>query len=167
MNHSKSGFTLVELLTVIAVLSILIGWAIPSFSSLLQDNRLVAASNQLTGLLNHARSEALRRGDRVWVSPAEDKDGVADWDTGAVIWQDRNGDGVRGSEELIRLVMLTSADLDVTGTGALPFGFDGMGFSVAEQAYALQLCARDSGRAGQLIEINGGGHIQVTDAVNC
>lgn len=170
MTAKHSGFTLVELLVAITVLAILVGWAIPSFSALLGENRLVASSNQLVGLINHARAEALRRGERVWVSPLA-REGVAVWRNGALIWQDRNGDGVLGDDELIRQVALDEPGLRVLGVGpaagVAPFGFNAAGFSNGELSYALILCASQSVTSGQRIQVSGGGQVRMVEHDNC
>lgn len=170
MTQKHAGFTLVELLVAIMVLAILVGWAIPSFSSLLGESRLVASSNQLVGLINHARAEALRRGDRVWVSPLA-RDGVAVWRNGALIWQDLDGNGLQGDNELIRQVALDEPGLRVLGVGSAaglaPFGFDAAGFAAGEQSYALIFCAFESVTTGQRLQISGGGQIRLVEHDNC
>lgn len=55
------GFTLVELIVTVSVLAILTTIAVPSFSSLLNSNRLTGAANDLVGGLQAARLEAVRR----------------------------------------------------------------------------------------------------------
>jgi type IV fimbrial biogenesis protein FimT len=55
------GFTLPELLVTIAVASILLGIAVPSFSGLIVDNRLTTQANDLVSAINFARSEAIKR----------------------------------------------------------------------------------------------------------
>jgi len=59
------GVTLVELLTTIAVFSILLGIAVPGYGFLVNHSRLAGLTNHLTGVLSYARSEAIKRGVRV------------------------------------------------------------------------------------------------------
>ncbi|MCQ4274876.1 GspH/FimT family pseudopilin [Stutzerimonas degradans] len=61
MHHNR-GFTLIELLVTVAILAILLGLAVPSFRSLIENNRTQTAANNLTGALQFARSEAIKRG---------------------------------------------------------------------------------------------------------
>jgi len=55
------GFTLVEALITVAVSAILISVAVPSFTEMVQNNRLTTQANQFIIALNYARSEAVKR----------------------------------------------------------------------------------------------------------
>ena len=69
-NHGQSsGFTLVELLTVLVVLVIFITIAVPSFNELIASQRVqMAAMDVFTSLLR-ARSEAIKQNTDVTLSP--------------------------------------------------------------------------------------------------
>lgn len=58
-NHR--GFTLVELLIGVVILSILVAIAAPAFNDALATQRLRAATNELRMSISHARSEAVKR----------------------------------------------------------------------------------------------------------
>jgi type IV fimbrial biogenesis protein FimT len=57
---APAGFTLVELLITILVLSILLGLAVPAFRSLMQNDQQWVQSNNLLLSLNAARSESIK-----------------------------------------------------------------------------------------------------------
>lgn len=57
----QNGFTIIELMVTLVVLAVLIGIAVPSFSGMIRDNRNLALRNELTGALQLARSEAVKR----------------------------------------------------------------------------------------------------------
>jgi type IV fimbrial biogenesis protein FimU len=63
-----AGFTLVEMMVVVALLAIMASIAMPSFARLIAANSVEAAGNELYGLLQYARAEAVARGQRVTVS---------------------------------------------------------------------------------------------------
>ncbi len=64
------GFTLIELMVTVAVLAILMAVATPSFTDILVSMRMRAAAYDLVGDLVLARSEALKRGTNVTITPA-------------------------------------------------------------------------------------------------
>lgn len=62
-----SGFTLIELMVTIAVAAIILAFAIPSFESFVNANRLTSAANEMVASMQVARMEALRNNHRAVV----------------------------------------------------------------------------------------------------
>jgi len=60
-QRRPAGFTLVELLMTVVVLSILLGLAVPAFRSLMQNDQQWVQQNNLMLALNAARSEAIKQ----------------------------------------------------------------------------------------------------------
>jgi type IV fimbrial biogenesis protein FimT len=58
--HARAGFSLVEILVTVVVLSVLLGLAVPAFRSFMQNDQLWAQTNNLILSLNAARSEAIK-----------------------------------------------------------------------------------------------------------
>ena len=87
--RATRGFSLLELLVTIAVAAILLAVAIPSYRSVVQRNAMAATVNDLVGDLNYARSQAVTRGQDVFVCSSNNQlncNGGKDWSTGWVIY---------------------------------------------------------------------------------
>lgn len=67
-NRDPAGFTVIELMIVVAIAAILVLLAAPSFQSLLDRQRVRAAASNLNVDIQYARSEAVRRNAPVTVS---------------------------------------------------------------------------------------------------
>lgn len=81
-RHIPRGLTLVELLTVVAILAILVTLGVPAMDRLLQQNRLRAAAESLLATLHYARAETLARPEpahRIHVSFYRDALQAEDW----------------------------------------------------------------------------------------
>ncbi|CAH7102369.1 GspH/FimT family pseudopilin [Vibrio splendidus] len=76
------GFTLLELLITVSVLSILIATAAPSFSSVTQSVKMQRLAGELNGFLIQAKSESVKRNQDLWVHFSTAKNEVqstGDW----------------------------------------------------------------------------------------
>ena len=73
------GFTLIELMVTIAVAAILLTVGVPSFRSLLENQRLTTAVNDLHASINLTRAEAVQRGTRVDLAPLDGKSWAKGW----------------------------------------------------------------------------------------
>lgn len=70
--HRSRGFTLIELMVVVAVLGVLLALVAPSFSRLIQEQRLRGINAQLVTDLQFARAEAAARNRHVRVTFRKD-----------------------------------------------------------------------------------------------
>jgi len=91
------GFTLIELLTVLAIVAIVLGIGVPNMRSLLQSQRVSVAANDLLASINLARSEAIKRGRRVDLVPADGES----WNSGWMVFIDEDGDLEPDSDEQV------------------------------------------------------------------
>jgi type IV fimbrial biogenesis protein FimT len=106
MHTRIHGFTLIEAMIVLAIVSILFGIAVPQFDGLLARNRAAAVHNGLLATFAHARSTAVTlRTNTVVCASADGRrcrgDGI--WEHGWISFIDLDGDGVIGmGDQLLR-----------------------------------------------------------------
>ena len=118
-TERQTGFTLIELMITLIVLSIVLTIAVPSFVTWIKNNRIDAATRNLTGAFQLARSEAVSRQTVITINNG------GNWDNGLTIYTDTNpaGNTVYNAAEdsLIK-------NLDYSMDGITPAGNDGNNF---------------------------------------
>ena len=96
----KGGFSLAELLVVLAIVVVMAGVALPDYRQMIRAQQLKAATNDLFGAIDLTRTQAIARGRRVQLVPLDAAG--RDWSGGWVVFVDRNGDRRPGfGEEVI------------------------------------------------------------------
>lgn len=98
-----SGFTLVELLITLIIVSILLAIGLPSLKSFLQGNQLVAGTNELLSAIHIARSEAIKLQTSVTICGSTN--GTSCTDPATNNWEDG-------------WIVFVDSDSNLTGTGA-------------------------------------------------
>lgn len=115
-----NGFSLIELMVVVVMVAILAAIAAPSFTVLLRNNRLAAASSALQVSLNLARSEAVKRGADARVTVAAN--GTAGtWTNGWTVFADQTGNANLGLGPVADSATVTR--LEVAGAPSAPVSF--------------------------------------------
>jgi len=72
-KHKQAGFTLIELIITLGLVSILALLAAPSLSQFIKQERLVTTANQLNSVYRYARSEAIKRATTVTLTTQDNK----------------------------------------------------------------------------------------------
>ena len=154
------GFTLVELMVTVAVLAIIAAFAAPSFTRVIEDNRVTTQANDLLTSIALARSEAVKRGATVTISPAAGGYGAG--------WQVFVGTAgapgaVLRNHEALSQVAMSGAHLNTA------ISFDSFGANMAQANRTIELsppnCTSGDTRKRQLV-VNPIGHGSIT-VVGC
>lgn len=131
------GFTLLEALVVMALLGVLVSLAAPSMTGLRARHQLQGQGVAFFDSLVLARSEALRRQQRVSVC-AQGIDSRCDalgrWQQGWLVFVDANHNGLRESQEVLleaRAAVPLSVQVGVTNTVSTYFSYNAEGRSAS------------------------------------
>jgi type IV fimbrial biogenesis protein FimT len=86
------GFSLIELLTTLAVLAIVLSAGVPGVRQFIADHRRAAQTNYLVSALTRAREEAMSSSRMVSVCPSRDglscTSGTMGWQSGFIVFAD-------------------------------------------------------------------------------
>lgn len=192
--RNATGFTLLELMITIAIMTIVSAFAVPSFQWLISLNRLSSEANELIAGMNTARIEAIRSNARGILCRASVEDDQVDAAGGCVddadgswagwmVFVDADGSGsynpdadANPNEALVRthvfrgnrLRVLSSEGLAAAGNRIL-YRPDGLARAVGEtllQTAVLRVCEPSPSMSDNArdVRLGGGSRIGVTRA---
>jgi type IV fimbrial biogenesis protein FimT len=184
LHHwAAGGFTLVELMVVITVFAILLAIALPSFNTLIMNNRLATVSSEVQGTLALARAEAVTRRQPVAVCPSADAGATTDppvcastWASagqgGLVVFAD-TGDtpGTPAAGKTLRRIQFGNAALKVTASNLISCdGKPCVRFAPSGQAQAggyLKFCDTRTENVGRELRIFPAGRVEAIRLQPC
>ncbi|UXI66317.1 GspH/FimT family protein [Tahibacter amnicola] len=148
-----AGFTLVELVIVVLVVTLLTALALPSYVNVTRANRATTQAAEFLTAINLARTEAITRGMRISLCPSADGATCAagtDWSGGWLVFADRADVGILGSTDTVLRVWpaLAGADALSGDIAVVSFTRDGAVTSDTDVQWTLrpQGCQQDQQR---------------------
>lgn len=133
----QTGFTLTELLVVVAIVAILLGIGVPSYRYITNSYRMSSEVNGLLGDLQFARGEAVKEGQPVTACVSRDGAtcdlGSVTWQEGWIVFQDpNNNQSVDPGEAVLRVQRtFTGTDTFIANNGVNSVTFNREGFATA------------------------------------
>ena len=175
MNHLAlkqnyiAGFTIIELMLTIAVAAVILSIGVPSFQALIERNQLTSGINQFISSMSLARSEAIRRNQRVAICPSSNGETCSgeQYENGWIIYVDRNSNDSRetGTEELIWVGNSLANKLTLRGKGCcddnIPYLASGQ---ISGIAGSMHLCKENDISKSRKISINSFGRARLDEA---
>jgi type IV fimbrial biogenesis protein FimT len=156
--NASAGFTMTELVTVMAIVAILAGIGIPSFKYVTTSNRISSEINGLLGDMQFARSESIKQGLPVTVCSSTDGancNGGNTWQVGWIVFLDSNPAGTTGTRDAGEAILRTqngfkSTDTLVPAAGNLSrVTFNRLGYGATGNAGTVTLHLHDSTAGAQ------------------
>ncbi len=158
-SRRAKGFTLIELMVVVAIVAIVAAIATPSWNNMIVSNRIRAAVNDWILSANFARSEAQKRNRQVILCPSSNGTSCTstDFESGWIVTTDTVDTGTKLQDTLPkqRLTMVPSAsnkrNLTFLPNGSLSGGFTGVRITVRDDpplddSLSRYICVARTGR---------------------
>lgn len=175
MKHCR-GFTLIELMTVLAIFAIVLTMGVPSLQTLLQNNRLATQYNDLLIALTLARSEAIKAGSTVTICGSTDNAtcNTTSWELGWVTFTDLNADQtVNGTDTILRVGSAlggtnTIRSVNFNNLGFIKYSADGL-MRGGNDSGTFKVCDVRGAAFARAVNINSVGRVNRaldTDASN-
>lgn len=133
-RHQQRAFTLIESLIVLALLSVLILLAAPSFRDLYRSSQLSSQTNTLIAALHAAKNEAIKHNAYSYLVPSDG----SNWNSGWMVFVDSDFNQAFSTNDIKVLEEEAVADhLTITGTNTAnlspPYiSFNGSGYPRAK-----------------------------------
>jgi len=98
-HQKQQGFTLIEMIVTVSIAAILASIAVPSFTKMIERNRVSSGTNEFLSALILARSEAVKRSENISICTSQDQASCAaathaEYATGWIVFTDCDTDGI-------------------------------------------------------------------------
>ena len=161
------GVTLIELLVSICIMAVLLAVTIPSFKTMLMNNRILTTTDALTNSLNYARNVALNQSITVMACPASTLNATScgnDWSKGwGIISQPATGVPILLQGHLLGTNDPTLSNVAINNTGIVSISFDSKG--IATTAAYFKVCDNRGGSYARSIEVLPTGFVQSSPSI--
>ncbi|VAW84894.1 hypothetical protein MNBD_GAMMA17-1261 [hydrothermal vent metagenome] len=114
-HHGYRGFTLIELVIILAIFSILFHLATPTFQNIAANSRMTTQINTMVTSFNYARSEAIKRHHNTVICPNDDGHCARQphWHNGWLIFIDENFNRELEQEEEVIYVEAAKKNIEI------------------------------------------------------
>lgn len=162
-----AGFTIIELMVVLAIMAVVAGVGIPAFRNFINQGSLTSQVNDFVGAVAEARSEAARLRRDVSIVSMDASDDANEWGSGYCV---AVGTPADCATALRRYDATDPNVLDGVGAldtvGILTFNARGVLTNVAALPATIDLCAPGMARGRQIV-VSPIGRVQVQEITTC
>ncbi|MFT7558450.1 MAG: type IV fimbrial biogenesis protein FimT [Flavobacteriales bacterium] len=169
----KAGFTIIELMVVLAIIGVLASYAIPAMDGILRKSSVRATQHEVYSSFNYARGEAVSRSKTVTLCPSVA--GLAcdgsNWSDGWIVFVDVTDNDVvlRAYTPNVKNTIAVKNASDGTALTSISWTFQG--YALDEQEVLAVICGRNdeagyrrgavvsrTGRVTHTRDVNGDGY---------
>lgn len=163
---SAQGFTLIEMLVVLAVMALGLSVAMPAMSEFSSNNQVAAVRSGFSQALALARTEAAKRGVPVLVQAMSDGPSGNEFAQGWEIVVDADANGQAGSSEpRVRRQAALPSGVHLSGASPLVFRASGALASSSDQQFSV--CRASGSHQGYAITVTPSGGADVAKTTSC
>jgi len=171
MITEQRGYTLVELMVAIGVLTILGTVALPGMENILLNNSRVSLTNEFSSSLQMARSEAATRNQRVTMCASSNGTSCGSasaWKNGWIIFNDVDLSGGPDADELIIKDVRSDGEIDIVPdafSAAITYRPNGraMADTIAENTGEFIFCDRRGAEHARVLIVGSNGRPQLSE----
>jgi len=172
MKHSH-GFTLIELMVTIAILAIVLTIGVPSFQTVIQNNRLVSQYNDTLTSITTARSEAIKNGTTITMCGSTNSTAcnTTSWELGWIVFTDSDADRVvdAGVDTLLRVGYPFNGNNTLRTVSFANAGFiqySSTGLMVGSNTGTFKVCDPRGAAFARAVNINAVGRVSRAEDTN-
>ncbi len=161
-----SGFTITELLVVVAIIAIVMAFGMPSFNQFVKNDRLSTQINLLVGHLAYARSEAVLRAQPVGLCASSNSTScTGTWSDGWLVYVDADSSGGynAAADTILRVNQGLAPDQTLTSTLGTNFLYDRRGYAATGNG-SFSLCDDRGATYVKAITISNTGRVRKVNA---
>ncbi len=163
----QTGFTIIELMIVVVIVTIVATLAVPAFDTFIKANRMRASEGELVTAFQFARAEAVRRGSTVNLD-ATGSNASNEWGSGLTVWFDADDDDTLDNGEELRVLGSFHSSMTLDGTnGITSIGFRPTGLTDMAGTLTITVCDDRVGETGRQLSILTTGVVSANSTFTC
>ncbi|VAW47270.1 hypothetical protein MNBD_GAMMA02-1181 [hydrothermal vent metagenome] len=168
--HRCQGFTLIEMIITLSILSILTAYGIPNYRELKQNQTMTQEINRLSSTINFARSHSIIAGDHVILCATQTFtacDGNSQWHNGWMVFADANQDRrFNGNDRMLLIENSMSPQLQALASVHRPtIRFNSVGFAPGTNL-TIRFCDDRGAAHGKAIIISNVGRPRIAQHIS-